>query len=108
MAGVIINPEVTTGKNVIINSGAIVEHNCIIKDHVHICPGVNCAGCVEIGEYSHIGIGSTIKQGVKIGRNVTVGAGSVVIKDIPENVVAVGVPAEIIREKDIVEKHTCL
>jgi acetyltransferase-like isoleucine patch superfamily enzyme len=53
---------------------------------------------VTIGEGAHIGAGSTIKQGIKIGRNALVGAGSVVIKDIPSEVVAVGVPARILKK----------
>ncbi len=51
------------------------------------------------GELSFIGIGATIIQGIKIGKNVTTGAGSVVIKDILDNVIAVGNPAKIIKSK---------
>ena len=51
------------------------------------------------GELSFIGIGTTIIQGIKIGRNVTIGAGSVVIKDIPDNVMVVGNPAKILKNK---------
>ena len=53
------------------------------------------------GELSFLGIGATIIQGIKIGKNVTVGAGSVVIKDIPDNVIAVGNPAKIIKKQKI-------
>ena len=52
------------------------------------------------GELSFIGIGTTIIQGIKIGRNVTIGAGSVVIKDIPDNVITIGNPAKIIKYKN--------
>jgi acetyltransferase-like isoleucine patch superfamily enzyme len=51
------------------------------------------------GELSFIGIDSTIIQGVKVGKNVTIGAGSVVIKDIPDNAVVVGNPGKIIKNK---------
>ena len=51
------------------------------------------------GELSFIGIGSTIIQEVTIGKNVTIGAGSVAIKDIPDNAIALGNPAEIIKSK---------
>lgn len=50
-------------------------------------------------ELSFISIGATIIQGIKIGKNVTIGAGSVVIKDIPGNVIAVGNPAKIVKSK---------
>ncbi len=52
------------------------------------------------GELSFIGIGATIIQEIKIGKNVTIGAGSVVIKDIPDNVIALGNPAKIINNKN--------
>ena len=51
------------------------------------------------GELSFIGTGATIIQSIKIGKNVTIGAGSVIIKDIPDNVIAVGNPAKIIKSK---------
>ena len=50
-------------------------------------------------ELNFIGIGATIIQRIKIGKNVTIGAGSVVIKDITDNVIALGNPAKIIKSK---------
>lgn len=54
---------------------------------------------LEIGELSFIGIGATIIQGIKIGKNVTIGAGSVVIDNLPDNIVAVGNPTKVIKKK---------
>ncbi|MBA7557870.1 2,3,4,5-tetrahydropyridine-2,6-dicarboxylate N-acetyltransferase [subsurface metagenome] len=51
------------------------------------------------GELSFIGIGTTVIQEIKIGKNVTIGAGSVVIKNIPDNIIVVGNPAKIIKSK---------
>ena len=87
------------GKNCMINTGVIIEHDCKIGDYCHIAPGVHISGTVSIGELSFIGIGATIIQGIKIGKNVTIGAGSVVIKDIPDNVIALGNPAKIVKSK---------
>ena len=50
MQGSIINSDTTIGKNCIINTGAIIDHDCLIKDHTHICPGVVIAGNVKIGK----------------------------------------------------------
>jgi maltose O-acetyltransferase len=47
-----------------------------------------------------IGASATINPGVTIGNNVVVGAGAVVTKDVPDNVVVAGVPAKVIREID--------
>lgn len=53
---------------------------------------------VTIGDNVWIGGSVTILPGVKIGNNVTIGAGSVVTKDIPDNVVAVGNPCRVVKE----------
>lgn len=53
---------------------------------------------VRIGENCWIGAGVTIVPGITIGDNVVIGAGSVVTKDLPSNVVAVGVPCRVLRE----------
>ena len=49
---------------------------------------------MSVGKFSHIGIGATIIQGIKVGENCTIGAGSVVINDIDSNLKVVGVPAK--------------
>ena len=87
------------GNNVIINTGAIVEHDNIIEDGVHIGPGAVLAGKVIIKKETFIGMRVAVKEFITIGKNVTVGAGAVVLEDIPDNVVAVGIPAKIIKNK---------
>ena len=52
---------------------------------------------VFVGEGTHIGINATVIQGIKIGKWATIGAGSVVIKDIPDYAVVVGNPGKIIK-----------
>ncbi|MGL1930778.1 MAG: acetyltransferase [Desulfotalea sp.] len=93
MAGAVLNPFAQVGDSCIINTGAVIEHDCRIADAVHISPRVALAGGVEIGFSSWLGIGSCVKQLVKIGARVIVGAGSVVVADIADNAVMVGVPA---------------
>ena len=53
---------------------------------------------IQIGNNVWLGAGVTVCPGVTIGDNVVVGAGSVVLQDLPSNVIAVGVPAKILRE----------
>lgn len=55
---------------------------------------------ITIGSNVYIGTGAYVLPGVSIGNNVVIGAGAVVTKDIPDNVVAAGVPARIIRTID--------
>jgi len=96
--GVIVTCDILIGKHTIVNIGTNINHDCIIGDFVTIGPGVNIAGKVSIGNGSWIGIGSTIIESVKIGKNTFIGAGSVVINDIPDGVLAYGVPAKPIRK----------
>ena len=92
MAGAIINCSTKIGKSCIINTGSTIDHDNYIEDYVHISPGVNLAGTVKVGQLSWLGIGSVISNNVNITSGCLVGAGSVVVKDITEPGVYVGVP----------------
>lgn len=92
-AGVVINPDAVIGDHAIINTGATVDHDCVIGRFAHLAPGVNLAGNVQIDDECLIGIGSVAIPGCHIGAKAIVGAGSVVISDIPAGVTAKGVPA---------------
>ena len=97
MAGVVINPGCTILDNAIINTSASIDHDSVISTGAHIGPGVTLGGGVTIGQGTWIGIGAVIKDKIKIGKNTIIGAGAVVLDDIPDGVVAYGVPAKIIR-----------
>lgn len=97
MAGAIVNPGAAIGANVIVNTAASVDHECRIADGVHIGPGARLGGRVEVERGAWLGIGSVIKDGVRIGARTIVGAGSLVLRDLPSGVVAFGSPAGIVR-----------
>lgn len=87
------------GETTIVNTGATVDHECIIGKGVHLAPGVHLAGCIEIGNFTMVGTGAVVLPHIKIGENVMIGAGSVVTRDIPDNVVAFGNPARVITRR---------
>ena len=58
---------------------------------------------IFVGDNCYVGTGSTILGPIKIGNNVTIAAGAVVTKDVPDNVVVAGVPARIVKYKNNVE-----
>jgi acetyltransferase EpsM len=97
MAGVVVNPGSAVKDNVILNTLSSIDHDCVIENGVHIGPGAHIGGGAIIGEGTWVGIGAIIKDNIKIGRGSIIGAGAVVIKDIPDGVVAFGVPAKVIR-----------
>lgn len=94
LPGCIVNTEANLGVNVIVNSGGIVEHNCIIGNHAHIATGAKLAGGVQVGRGVHIGAGATIRQNIFIGDFSIVGAGAVVVENVPSNTTVMGVPAK--------------
>lgn len=98
MPAAIVHNDVKIGDQCIINTRALVEHDCVLKDGVEIGPGAVLCGRVRVGENSWIGANATVRPRVNIGGNSIIGAGAVVVTDIPSNVVAVGVPAKVIRE----------
>ena len=97
-AGVVVNTGSVIGDNVILNTACTVDHHNKIHDHVHLAPGVHLGGDVEIGEGTLVGIGSSILPQKKVGQWSVIGIGSVVTRDIPDKVVAAGVPARAIRK----------
>lgn len=86
------------GKGCIVYYNVIITHDCEVGDFVELSPGATLLGGCKIGSFSQIGSNVTILPKVKIGKNVIIGAGAVVSKDLPDNCVAVGVPAKIIKQ----------
>lgn len=89
-----INPLVIIEDACIINTGAIIEHECYLGKASHVAPGAVLAGNVKIGDRSFVGANAVIKEGVSIGNDVVIGAGSVVLKDVPNGQKVAGNPAK--------------
>lgn len=98
MQGAIIQSCARIGRHCIINTGASVDHECVVEDFVHISPHATLCGNVYVGEGSWVAAGTVVLPGVKIGRWSVIGAGSVVSKDIPDGVLAVGNRCKVIKK----------
>ena len=124
--GAIIRDMVSIGKNAVIMMGAVINIGCEIGEgtmvdmnavlgaraklgkNVHLGAGAVVAGVLEppskspciIEDNVLIGANAVILEGVRVGKNSVVAAGSVVVEDIPENVVVAGSPAKIIKTVD--------
>jgi len=100
-AGAVICTEAIIEDLSIINTSAVVDHECEVGRASHICPGALLAGRVRIGSGCLIGMGAKVIQCLSVGDETTVGAGAVVLKDLPARVTAVGVPARVIRNTNL-------
>ncbi len=96
MAGAVINACAQIGDLVIINTGATVDHDCVIGTGCHVAPGSTLAGNVTVGAGAFLGIGTRVIPQRTIGEHTQVGAGGVIVRDIPPGVLVMGVPARIV------------
>ena len=87
------------GRHVKVNYHSFISHNCVVGDYTFISHNVGIGGGCTIGSKCEIYEGSIILPGKWIGDNTTIGAGSLVTKDIPPNVVAYGSPCTVVRKK---------
>jgi len=93
-----------------IGKGVGIGPYCAIYDNDHEMPKNNnednlVTSPIEIGDFSWIGTHSIILRGVKIGKNVTIGAGSVVFKKVLDNEVALGNPARAIKHNSLLKNE---
>lgn len=96
-AHTIITVNVKIGKQVIVNLDCTIGHDAVLNDFVTLYPSVNVSGATNIGCASELGTGMQIIQGKTIGDHTIVGAGAVVVKDLPNKCTAVGSPAKPIK-----------
>ena len=82
---------------VFINTGAQIDHHNVMKDCSTIDPGAVFAGNVTLGRFSRAHTGVVIKNRIRVGENSIIGAGAVIIEDVPDDVTVVGVPGRVIK-----------
>ena len=99
-AGTVLTVQVKIGAHVHVDTSCTVGHGAVLGDYSRLNPGVHVSGDVVIKTGAYIGAGAVVTQGIVVGSNTIVGAGAVVVRDLPDNVVAVGVPARVIRKRE--------
>lgn len=108
MMGAILNIGASVGEGTMIDIGAILGGRATVGNHCHIAAGAVLAGVIEpasaqpvvIEDDVLVGANAVVAEGVRIGRGSVIGAGSVVLEDIPAGVMAAGTPARVIKVKD--------
>lgn len=99
MPGSIVQGDSVVGDDTVITVNTVIAHSSSVGNHCLISGNVMIGAYSHIGDMTHIGQGSTIVSGKvdRIGDNVIIGAGSVVLKDVPDNSVFVGNPAHFLK-----------
>ena len=96
-----IMPYVTIQDYVMISMNVNIAHHSVLEEGTFISTGVNFGASIVAHKYSYVGISATIMTGIKnLGEDCLVGAGAVIIKDVPDKAVVAGVPAKVLRIKD--------
>ena len=96
--GVVIDPDVRIGRHVYVDHNAVIGHGADVEDYVVIGPVTLIAGYCKIGAGAYVGAGVSVVREANIGEDSTIGAGAVVLGDVPPNEVWAGVPAKKIGE----------
>ena len=90
-----VNSGARLGNHLIVNTAAVVEHDCVLEDYATVCPGVQLGGRSHVGTGAFVATGAIVLPRISIGDGAVVAAGSIVTKPVPERVVVVGAPARI-------------
>ncbi len=103
LLGTTIMPYTVIKDYVMISMGVHLAHHSILEEGVFLSTGCNFGASIHAQKYAYCGISSTIMTGVQeLGRDCLIGAGAVVIRDVPEGAVMAGVPAKVLKIKEIV------
>ncbi len=96
-AGAVVGPAASLGAGVIVNHGAVVDHDVEVGAFSHIAPNAALGGHVKTGKRVLVGAGAVILPLKVIGDDVTIGAGTVVNRDLLEPGVYAGIPVRKIQ-----------
>lgn len=102
LLGTTIMPHTTIKDFVMISMGVHLAHHCVLDEGVFLSTGCNFGASIHAHKYAYCGISSTIMTGIhELGEDCLIGAGAVVIHDVPDGAVMAGVPAKVLKMKDL-------
>jgi sugar O-acyltransferase (sialic acid O-acetyltransferase NeuD family) len=105
MAGSVIAVNARVGEGCIVYTGSTVNHDCRMGDYSSVSGGVHMGGASAIGFRSSLGLGVLIREKTRVGDDCVVGAGSLVLNDVPDGMLIYGAPAKVIRPRAADESY---
>jgi sugar O-acyltransferase (sialic acid O-acetyltransferase NeuD family) len=105
MAGAVINPHSSIGEHCIVNTASSIDHDNVFGNFSSIAPGAATGGNVRVGAFSALSLQSGVIHGRAVGAHTVIGAGAIVVRDIPDYSVAYGTPARVIRSRTAGEQY---
>jgi sugar O-acyltransferase (sialic acid O-acetyltransferase NeuD family) len=105
LPGCIVGNGTRVGKGALLGIRSSIDHDGVLGDHASLGPGATTGGTVRIGRATAVGLGANVIHGVTVGDDTVVGAGALVLHDLPDRVVAYGVPARVVRSREPGERY---
>jgi sugar O-acyltransferase (sialic acid O-acetyltransferase NeuD family) len=99
LTGAVVQPDAVVGDHSSLDTGASLDHDSVLGDFASLAPNVATGGGCHVGDYAALLLGASVAHARRIGAHTVVGAGSVVVHDLPDHVVAYGVPARSVRAR---------
>jgi sugar O-acyltransferase (sialic acid O-acetyltransferase NeuD family) len=105
MASAVLNANARLGRHCFVSTKASLSHDSVMGDFSSLGPNATTGGAVRIGAGTAIALSADVIHGITIGEHTVIGAGSVVLKNMPDRVVAYGIPARVIRSRAPGDKY---
>ena len=96
--GCLLTCDIMLGRFVLLNLGCTVGHDAVLDDFCSLMPHTNVGGAAHLETGVYLGTNATVIHQVRVGAQTTVGAGAVVVRNLPAGCTAVGVPARILTQ----------
>jgi len=100
LAGSVVGNASALGRGVLMGISSSIDHDCVVGDFASLAPGAHTGGGVTIGSTTALGVGASVIHAVSIGADTVVGSGAAVVRDLPDRVVAFGVPTKVARSRE--------
>ena len=94
-----LSPDTYISDNCILLANSFVGHDSFLDRFAHVATNGVIGANVQVGKAVHIGSNVTIREKIKLGDYSLIGAGSVVLNDVPENAIVAGNPAKILKQR---------